>query len=532
MIAKDVPRPEGGGNFARLVRYLTDPQGNPERVVHVQATNLHNTDMDDDLSLTGALAEVRALQARNTRAYQHTMHLMLSFHEDLAPVELHAIEQRLVEALGYGTHQRISVVHGDTAHCHLHIAINKVYVERTAAGKERGLCKHLEFGKRKLGALAGAIELDYGLVPDEHGPTGYGAETQEAFKERLLQGYAQAVQKATRLQELQAAGQAHDITLRMTGKTGLRLVSAEGTTLAASKLGKAFTRTALEKRFGPLQSLSLSASKAQAQSTESLLVRIKRDAARELCAAGSWAKRHQVAAAHGLRFLQRGGGLALEDLATGELVTASAVNNQLSLGRATKLLGPYEPANELPAHIALRETLVDAVQSQALVDHQRRRAAITRVVPAGPKRKRWLRRSQQAYHADRARLSRLHSSAVGVSEQGLSDASHKVQLRKLARLRQLALQIRAALPLPVLGLRDLMTTQMTLEGSHGRIRRTRRAQPHTHHVTAATPPRADSLRQLPGRSVVRAAAESAVLLPGDAHGSLFKRESGGAGRGL
>ena len=55
---------------------------------------------------------------------------------------------------------------------------------------------------------------------------------------------------------------------------------------------------------------------------------------------------------------------------------------------------------------------------------------------------------------------------------------------------------------------------------------------YAHHVTAATPPRAHGLRQLPSRSVVRAAAESAVLLPGDARGSAFKREPGGAGRGL
>ena len=40
MIAKEVERKEGTSSFTRLVHYLTDPQGNAQRVVQVRAHNL------------------------------------------------------------------------------------------------------------------------------------------------------------------------------------------------------------------------------------------------------------------------------------------------------------------------------------------------------------------------------------------------------------------------------------------------------------------------------------------------------------
>ena len=42
MIAKLVEKKKGKSSYTRLVSYLTDPQGNPNRVLHVRSTNLVN----------------------------------------------------------------------------------------------------------------------------------------------------------------------------------------------------------------------------------------------------------------------------------------------------------------------------------------------------------------------------------------------------------------------------------------------------------------------------------------------------------
>jgi len=47
--------------------------------------------------------------------------------EDPALAQLEDIEHELCHAMGLGDHQRLSVVHLDTGHVHVHLAINKVY---------------------------------------------------------------------------------------------------------------------------------------------------------------------------------------------------------------------------------------------------------------------------------------------------------------------------------------------------------------------------------------------------------------------
>lgn len=58
--------------------------------------------------------------------------ISVSFQANERPDEqtLQAIESRLCDGLGFGDHQRISVVHTDTDHLHIHIAINKIYPTR------------------------------------------------------------------------------------------------------------------------------------------------------------------------------------------------------------------------------------------------------------------------------------------------------------------------------------------------------------------------------------------------------------------
>ena len=113
--------PRTGGSFRGLVSYLTSHRGKAERVGCIRLSNCVSSDV------ASAVLEVENAQARNSRARHSTYHVMLSFHEQPPDVVLEAIEQRTCAELGFADHHRTSVVHHDTDHLHVHIAINRVH---------------------------------------------------------------------------------------------------------------------------------------------------------------------------------------------------------------------------------------------------------------------------------------------------------------------------------------------------------------------------------------------------------------------
>lgn len=109
--------------FRKLVRYITDSRDLGEKVAWLRITNCQSQDVEQ------AIREVAATQARNTRSkVAKTYHLVASFPDGERPdrQQIEDIEERLCEALGFGTHQRISAAHQNTSNWHLHVAINKV----------------------------------------------------------------------------------------------------------------------------------------------------------------------------------------------------------------------------------------------------------------------------------------------------------------------------------------------------------------------------------------------------------------------
>lgn len=77
-----------------------------------------------------ALKEILATQGMNRRAKGDcTYRLVISFPpgERPSPEVLAGIEPTLSARIGLGVHQRLSVVHLDTGHIHLYVAINKIH---------------------------------------------------------------------------------------------------------------------------------------------------------------------------------------------------------------------------------------------------------------------------------------------------------------------------------------------------------------------------------------------------------------------
>ncbi|RYZ77693.1 MAG: conjugal transfer protein TraI, partial [Proteobacteria bacterium] len=77
-----------------------------------------------------AVLEILATQNLNSRSKaDKTYHLIVSFPEDERPdvKTLKIIEETLCNSLGYSEHQRLTAVHRDSTHLHMHIAISRIH---------------------------------------------------------------------------------------------------------------------------------------------------------------------------------------------------------------------------------------------------------------------------------------------------------------------------------------------------------------------------------------------------------------------
>ncbi len=143
MIAKRVHRVKGGsfrrlggyiarleaGKWQRTADYILDTLGAGRRAANIRITNRQAEVLDD------ALAEITATQMRNRRARgERTYHLVVSFAQGERPLpeQLRDIEDELCASIGLGTHQRLSAIHTDTAHLHIHVAINQIHPQTLA----------------------------------------------------------------------------------------------------------------------------------------------------------------------------------------------------------------------------------------------------------------------------------------------------------------------------------------------------------------------------------------------------------------
>src|SRR5690606_35510467 len=140
MIAKRIPRRAATSSMSRLVRYMVAADGGiePESwartadyILATKATTTQgekvgsyrvtNCGTDDPAQATTI---IEATQASNKRSKaDKTYHLVFSFPPgENPPLDvLHSIEDELCEAIGFADHQRISAVHIDTDHLHVHV---------------------------------------------------------------------------------------------------------------------------------------------------------------------------------------------------------------------------------------------------------------------------------------------------------------------------------------------------------------------------------------------------------------------------
>ncbi|PHV14162.1 conjugal transfer protein TraI [Janthinobacterium sp. BJB303] len=251
MIAKHVPmKVARKSGFASLLAYLADAQAKRERVGCVTVTNCQS----DQPAV--AVTEILNTQAQNQRALSDkTYHLILSFPagEEPPPAVLQVVEARICHGLGYGAHQRISVVHHDTDNLHVHIAINKIHPSRYTI--------HQPYRDHAtLGQLCAALEDEFGLQRDNHQARQTGAASRAMDMERhagiesllgLVRRACHAqMREATSWEELHGVLLAHGLALRERGN-GLVILADDGTAVKASSVHRDCSRARLEARLGP-----------------------------------------------------------------------------------------------------------------------------------------------------------------------------------------------------------------------------------------------------------------------------------------
>lgn len=312
MIAKRIePRTGGKSNIARLARYVVNAQGGldprswsrtadymldnnselnekGEKVGGVRVTNCFTDDPADATQL------IKATQARNTKSNKDkTYHLVFSFPPgEQPPLDvLNAIEDELCATIGYADHQRISAVHIDTDHLHVHVAINKVH----PTGHQ-----NIEpyYDKKRLMAACEQLEVKYGLERTNHGLGEKVNESRHSFEQH---------------------GEESIDGLRRP-RDGDRTDAG----IASQVIGA--TVSTIETQSG----------------IETLASYVAQHVAPAMREAKVWQAVHDALAEHGLEVRPRGVGLVIGDGDLPLWVRASQCGRDLALKAMTQRLGPYE----------------------------------------------------------------------------------------------------------------------------------------------------------------------------------------------
>jgi hypothetical protein len=360
-LAQYVLNAQGRNNpatWSRTADYVLDTAHQGAKVGTVRVTHC----VSDDPAM--AVAEITATQARNTRSKtDKTYHLVVSFPPGERPdaKALRYIEDELCASIGYQNHQRISAVHTDTDHLHLHVAINKVHPQKFS---------NIEpyFDYRRLMETCARLEIELNLTRTHTQKPELTHETEderELTHERTenLDPRAAAALRKSYLEEIAREPQAQTLNgVRTLSSVGVVLIDDLGEVLLPGDASHHVESAGPEhhdrvrrgsdgpggegagRAVGVAPTLSAGAERMQAMSSrQSLLEFVQEHVRQEALRVESWEELHAVLAQSGLKVQRRGAGLVI-GTRTGIFVKASDVDRGLSLPALTRRLGAFSEA--------------------------------------------------------------------------------------------------------------------------------------------------------------------------------------------
>ncbi|MDR1519004.1 MAG: relaxase/mobilization nuclease domain-containing protein [Planctomycetota bacterium] len=243
-------------NVLNLMDYLADAQGKTQRVAFAFVANCQAEDA------RMAAREMYCTQRKNFRARgDRTYHLMLSFRAGEEPDRetMRRIEREVCEKLGFGQHQRATVVHRDTDNLHMHVVVNKIHPKK--------LTIHDPFRDHSaLATICAAAERKYRLEIDNHEPTGETAAGNKARDIEAMTGEESFIGFVRRecLAAMKTAASWESLHLDL-ARAGLALVlrgnglvvaDASGARAKSSAIDRSLSRSGLEKRLGAFRPAS------------------------------------------------------------------------------------------------------------------------------------------------------------------------------------------------------------------------------------------------------------------------------------
>jgi hypothetical protein len=242
--------------WRRTTDYILDIAGGGSRTEGVRITNCASVETE------WAIREIELTQGMNQRARgSRTYHLVVSFPAGERPTQeqLADIEDELCAAIGLGSHQRISAVHTDTDHLHMHVAINQIHPQTYNLVEPW-------YDKAKLMKACERLEVKHGLQRTYHGKRveagrksagavameqhGGVQSLQSWIREEALPNIGAELTKARSWQDVHALFARYDLEIQPRG-AGLIIKTRRGPArVKASSIDRAWSAKALTARLG------------------------------------------------------------------------------------------------------------------------------------------------------------------------------------------------------------------------------------------------------------------------------------------
>ena len=363
MIAKKVANPDHSASKAVRIGSLAAYIRAPESESLTEKCVYYGTRGFLTETPKAQAAEMLALAEDAVRTRDPINHYVLSWREGEQPTHEHVEEavDILIDEMGIEDHQLIYGLHADTDNWHLHVMVNRAYldeetdrvrvrkinrgydidsVHRVGARIERAQGWEVEANKRYRVLDDGTLERS-GRKETESALGGPGQ--QQLDRERRT-GEKSAVRSAGELAAsiLAEVGSWEELHARFASR-GLRYARSTGArTGAVVSIGEATVKASRVSREATLRKLEsrLGAYRAPDGSRERALE--PADAAPLIAAANTWEELHTRLGEAGLRYEKVGSGARV--VAGALEAKASVVSRDASLARVERRLGPYEPA--------------------------------------------------------------------------------------------------------------------------------------------------------------------------------------------
>ncbi|HCJ4394751.1 TPA: TraI/MobA(P) family conjugative relaxase [Legionella pneumophila] len=249
-------------SFSGLVRYITDTQDKQERVGKIRISNCNSHEP------AWAVQEVLATQAKNQRAKaDKTYHVLISFApgEVVSDNLLNLIEDRIISAIGFKEHQRVSTVHHDTDNLHIHVAINKIHPETLNMIEPY-------WAYKTFAEVATQLEVEFGLkVTNHHSRKGHSENLADDMEQHsgieslinwMKRHCKEPIEAAKSWAELHQILAAHGLSIKPRGN-GFVFCDKKGLMVKASSISRNFSKQLFVSRLGafvaaPLQDDTMS----------------------------------------------------------------------------------------------------------------------------------------------------------------------------------------------------------------------------------------------------------------------------------